>query len=139
MATPPTPPKTEHLEALVETVEAARQDLIDTCERLSSGGDWEEIPATFRAWETAAHAWNEAVAAAAADVRGFIEEHSERWQATPRGTAYEDWADALEEAQIEVEPLDTLTLYVDISTGDLTVDTAEDVLPETPELPTLDL
>ena len=108
---------------------------IPTCSR-------PEAAPAVQAWQQAAEAWNEAVADAAADVRGFMEEHSERWQESERGQAYDTWADALENAQVETEPIDTLrlSLTLDLASGQIdgTVENAEDVLPETPDLPELD-
>ena len=64
---------------------------------------WEIAPA-LAAWQAAAEAWNEAVADAAVDVRGFMEEHAEPWLESARGQAYDAWAEALENAAIETEP-----------------------------------
>ena len=141
----PTPPKTDHLEALHEALETARQEVIDLCESLVDTSlltSWEVAPA-MKEWQDAAEAWNEAVADAAVDVRGFMEEHSERWQESERAQAYDSWADALENAEIETEPTDTLrlSLTIDLVGGQVegTVENAEDVLPETPDIPELDI
>ena len=140
----PTPPKTDHLEALHDALEAAREEVINLCETLVDIAllyTWQVTPA-MQTWQEAAEAWNEAVADAAVDVRGFMEEHSERWQESERGQAYDSWADALENAEIETEPTDTLrlSLTIDLSTSDVegTVENADDVLPETPDIPELD-
>jgi hypothetical protein len=144
MATTPTPPKTEHLEALHEALEAARQAVIELCETLVDTdrlSTWEVGP-TVQAWSQAAEAWNEAVSDAAVDVRGFMEEHSERWLESERGQAYDAWADALESAQVETEPTDhlRLSISIDLVNGWIegTVENADEVLPETPDLPELD-
>jgi len=80
-------PKTDHLDALNEELETARQELIDLCEQLVDTAllsSWEVAPA-FQAWHEAAEAWNEAVEAAAEEVRGFMDEHGDAWLASARG------------------------------------------------------
>jgi hypothetical protein len=71
-----------------------------------------------------------------------MQEHSERWHESERGQAYEAWHDALDNAQVETEPIDTLQLSVsiDLASGQIegTVENANEVLPETPDLPELD-
>ena len=102
---------------------------------------WQVAPA-FTAWQQAAEAWNDAVADAAVAVRGFMEEHSEHWQESARGQAYDAWADALDNAEVDTEPTETLRLSIsiDLASGEMegTVENAEEVLPETPDLPELD-
>jgi hypothetical protein len=144
MATTPKPPKTDHLEALHDALDAARQEVIDLCETLVDTdllSTWEAAPAV-QAWQAAAEAWNEAVSDAAVDVRGFMEERSQQWNDSARGQAYDAWADALESAQVDTEPTDTLrlSLSIDLASGQIegTVENADDVLPETPDLPELD-
>ena len=144
MATEPTPPTTDHLEALHEALGAARRDVIALCETLVDTdllSTWQVAPAV-QAWQEAAEAWNEAVHDAAVDVRGFMEEHSESWLESARGQAYDAWADALENAQVDTEPTDTLRLSLSIDLTDAqivgTVENAEEVLPEMPELPELE-
>jgi hypothetical protein len=142
--TAPKPPNTGHLEALHEALDAARQEVIDLCEALADTSllsSWEVAPAV-QAWQQAAEAWNEAVHDAAVDVRGFMEEHSERWLESARGQAYEAWADALESAEVDTEPTDVLRLSIsiDLASGQIEgeVENEEDVLPETPEIPELE-
>jgi hypothetical protein len=142
--TAPKPPTIDHLEALSETLEVARQEVVDLCESLVDTAllsTWEVAPAVT-AWQQAAEAWNEAVSDAAADVRGFMEAHSERWLESERGQAYDTWADALEGAAVETEPTDVLrlSLSIDLTSGQIegTVENADDVLPETPEIPALE-
>lgn len=145
MATTPKPPKTDHLEALHDALEAARQEVVTLCESLVDTellATWEVEPA-FMKWQQAAEAWNEAVTDAAVDVRGFMAEHSQQWNDSQRGQAYDAWADALEEAEVDTaEPLDTLrlTITIDLASGHIegTVENADEVLPETPDLPDLD-
>jgi hypothetical protein len=141
--TAPKPPNTGHLDALHEALDAARQDVVDLCESLVDTdllSTWQVVP-VVTAWQQAAEAWNEAVADAAADVRGFMEEHSERWLESERGQAYDTWAVDLENAAVETEPTDVLrlSLSIDLSSGQIegTVENADDVLPETPEIPEL--
>jgi hypothetical protein len=144
MATTPKPPKTDHLESLHAGLDAARQDVIDLCEALvytDLANTWQMAPA-IEAWQQAAEAWNEAVSDVAADIEVFMSEHTDRWLESPRGQAYEVWHDALEQAQVETEPFDTLRLSIsiDLASGQIegTVENADEVLPETPELPELD-
>jgi hypothetical protein len=140
----PTAPDTEHLEPLHDTLEETRQALVDLCESLVDTdllSSWQCEPA-YRAWHEAAEEWNEAVLDAAADVEMFISEHSDRWMESTRGKAYEAWEQALRDATIETEPLDELrlSLSIDLTDGGITgeVDNADDVLPETPDVPELD-
>jgi hypothetical protein len=74
------------------------------------------------------------------DVRSYIEAHSERWIASAHGQVYEQWADALEAAQVDPEPVDPLRLTLDLASTppSLVVENADEVLPETPEIPELD-
>ena len=144
MATTPNPPKTDHLEALYEALDAARAAVVALCESLVDTNllkTWQVAPA-MQTWQQAAEAWNEAVADAAVDVRGFIEEHSDTWQESERGQAYDAWADALENAEVETEPTNTLRLSItiDLMSGQIEgeVENAEEVIPELPELPELD-
>jgi hypothetical protein len=70
----PTPPNTDHLEALRDTLEDTRQAVIDLCESLVDTAllsTWQVEPAV-QAWQAAAEAWNEAVADAAADIDVFM-------------------------------------------------------------------
>jgi hypothetical protein len=144
MATTPKPPKTDHLEALHEALAQARDEVVTLCDSLCDTAllaSWEVAPAV-QAWQKAAEAWNEAVYDAVVDVQGFMEEHSEKWLESDRGQAYEAWHDALDNAQIDTEPIDTLQLSVsiDLASGQITgeVENADEVLPETPDIPELD-
>ena len=144
MATTPKPPKTDHLEALRETLDQARDEVVNLCETLVDTdllATWQVAPAV-EAWQKAAEAWNEAVSDAAVDVRGFMEEHSQQWNDSARGQAYDAWAEVLEEAQVDTEPTDMLRLSItiDLTSGEMegTVENADQVLPETPDLPELD-
>ena len=144
MATIPKPPQTDHLDALHEALETARREVVDLCEKLVDTAllaTWQITP-TMQAWQQAAEAWNDAVADAAVDVRVFMEEHTEQWLAAARGEAYEAFAGALEGAQVETEPSNTLrlTLTIDLADGQVegTVENADEVLPETPDIPELD-
>jgi hypothetical protein len=141
----PTAPNTDHLEALHDALEEKRQEVIDLCESLVDTNllsTWQCEPAV-QAWREAAEEWNEAVADAAADIEVFMSEHSERWMESARGQAYEALGQALENAQIEIEPLDylRLSLSIDLASGQIVgeVDNAEEVLPETPDVPELDV
>jgi hypothetical protein len=143
--TTPKPPNTDHLEALCEALEVARQEVVALCESLVDPdllSTWQVVP-VVTAWQQAAEAWNEAVYDAAVDVRGFMEEHSERWLQSERGQAYDAWAQALDDAAVETEPTDVLrlSLSIDLSSGQLegTVDNADDILPETPDIPELNI
>jgi hypothetical protein len=144
MATTPKAPKLDHLEGLNAALETARQEVIDLCEQLVDPAllsTWQVSP-TFQAWQQAAAAWNEAVTDAAAEVRAFMDEHADTWLESARGEAYEAFADALDAAAVEPEPQDTLrlTITIDLESGAMegTVENADDILPETPELPELD-
>jgi hypothetical protein len=141
----PTAPNTDHLEALHDTLEDKRQAVIDLCESLVDTAllaTWQVQP-TVQEWQAAAEAWNEAVADAAADIDVFMSEHSDRWIESERGQAYEAWGQALEGAQIETEPMDylRLSLTIDLDSGQVQgeVDNADEVLPETPDIPELDI
>ena len=82
-----------------------------------------------------------AVADAAALVRSFMKEHTEDWLESARGQAYDAWAEALDNAEVATEPTDTLrlSLSIDLASGQVEgmVANAEEVLPETPDLPEL--
>jgi hypothetical protein len=133
-------PSTETLPPCYEALEDARQGFVDACYALQGTLDLTRVTTTLAAWQQAAEAFNTALEHTAVDVRSFIEDHSERWIESDRGQAFEQWAEALEEAQLSTEPVEPLRLSVDLASTppSLTVDNPEDVLPETPEIPELD-
>jgi hypothetical protein len=144
MATKLSTAKIDQLDALNDTLEIARQAVIDLCEGLCDTtflSHWEIAPA-LTAWKAAAEAWNDAVYDAAVDVRSFMEEHSEKWLESERGLAYEAWAEALDNAQVETEPGDylRLSLTIDLESGQIesSVENAEEIMPDTPDIPELD-
>ena len=144
MTTTPTPPKIDHLAVLHEALTAAREEVVTLCETLVDTdllSSWQVVPAVT-AWQQAAEAWNDAVADAAALVRSFMKEHTEDWLESARGQAYDAWAEALDNAEVATEPTDTLrlSLSIDLASGQVEgmVANAEEVLPETPDLPELE-
>jgi hypothetical protein len=135
-------PTAEALEPVYEALEAARTAVIDACDdvMLMLPAGLADLTRAYGAWEIAAEAWNEALESLATQVDDYSADHSERWMASDKGQAFAAWSVALREAQVEVEPQDTLTIAITLSSVgcESAVENASDVLPETPEIPALE-
>ena len=141
MATRPTPPKTDHLADLQESVEDTRTAFINACVDFVDQLAPHLAPCVeaLAAWRSAADTLNEALADVGADIGQFCSEHTDRWMQSDTGQAYEYWGDAMEQAQVGTDPQDNLQLTVDFTCTppQITADNLDDLLPETPDIPEL--
>ena len=118
-------------------LEEARTAFIDAVEAWYAALDTPPLTTAYQAWQAAVDAFNEATDDARVDYEGFIEDHSDKWQESERGQQYVDDAATLEQCQVTPEaewPLD-LRVEVEGETFVVHCDNAEEVLPQTPELP----
>ena len=138
-------PDIGHLEELQAELEEARQAVSDLCAALTDPARLtpEHVVPAFEAWQRAASAWNGAVCDAAAEVRDFMDTRTDQWLESACGRAYEELAIVLEDSEVVTEDayLLRLTISMDIYYGGMhvTVENATRVLPETPDLPELDM
>ena len=134
-------PTADAVQNLYDELEAARQAVVDACDDLVRTLDLDALTRAYADWEHAAELFNRGLEDLVTQVDEYIATHTDRWCYSPRGEAFAAWSVALQEAQIAIEPDDTLDVQVHLtSTGcELTVMNAADVLPETPEIPELDL
>lgn len=146
MATTPPRPMMDHLDALHRALEDARQAFIDTCDRLTVQEfltPRTDFTQAIVLWQEAARAWNTATLQASNAIRDFIDAHEDPWIASSQGQAYAAWADAFEWARVETTPYEPLYLSVALNvthgTLDGSVENVQNVLPDTPALPVLDL
>ena len=135
-------PTLEDLEKALEALEEAREAFEVACYDVRAALDLTPLTAALATWRSAVGAVNELAADAAADIELYQGERSERWLASPRGEAVEAWRQALDAAQLDLDPETTLQLDIDLS-GETPpqvefLTEPNTILPETPELPVLD-
>jgi hypothetical protein len=134
-------PTLEDLEKALATLEEAREAFEVACYDVREALDFTPLTAALAAWRHAADAVNELASAAAADIEMYQGERSERWLASAKGEAVEAWRQALDAAQLGLDPETTLQLDIDLS-GDMPqvefITDPDTLLPATPEVPILD-
>jgi hypothetical protein len=142
MATPKQSlPTTDALEAALVALEAARDAFAVACYTVRDRLDLTPLTLALAAWRTAADAVNEAATDAANDIDVYFTERSERWLASARGKAVEQWQQDLQDLQLSLDPEEPLRLSIDLTGATPSVeieDEPDDILPSTPDLPALE-
>jgi hypothetical protein len=133
-------PTTDALQAALEAQEEAREAFIGACYTFRETLALSALATTKAAWQAAAEPANALAAAASAAVEAYLEERAERFCASERGQALEQWAHDLQHMQVDPEPAESLWVHSDFSgeSPDVDIEDPDDILPETPEVPELD-
>jgi hypothetical protein len=133
-------PTTDALAAALDALEEARKAFEEACYTVRDSIDLTPLTLALAAWRAAADTVNELATDASNDITAYQAERSERWLASARGKAVEEWQQDFDEMQLGLDPEDSLQLHIDL-TGDTPsvelITDPDDLLPATPEIPEL--